>query len=196
MDSRYAAFFLPGMIGVMVSSDALFGVGPVMKEYFRQGVVREFRSYPLPLFWLFVTFIAVRLVFVAISGLLLILTSGVLFDFLPSMGDLALYVVGIALGYSAYSFIALTASFKGIYDNRDQGFKSTYYFLGMFLSGAFFDLSGQWPWADYISYAFPLRPMIDFMRGDICAFWFCLVWSAVTLTLFYQFTKTMKIKRA
>lgn len=191
----FAVFFLPGMIGVMVSSDALFAVGPVMKEYFRQGIVREFSGYPLPLFWLFATYVATRLLFVLVSAGLLIAISTVMFGYTPGPLALLHYGVGMVLGFTAYAFVALTISFIGIRDNKDQGFISLYYFLGMFLSDAYLILSARWPVLDIVSYVFPLKPVLKFMRGEDWALAPCLAWVAAAALGFVLLTRRMRLQR-
>lgn len=195
VNGDYARFFLPGMIGVMGSSDALFAVGPVIKEYFRQGIVREFRTYPFPLVWLFVSFILMRLVFIIFSAALLVSISVILFGFVPTPVDLVRYVVALGVGFSAYSFIALSISFRGIADNRDQGFISLYYFLGMFLSDAYMKLSDRVPALGMIGYAFPLKPVLQFMRGNNAALIPCMAWLVVSGGAFALLIRSMQLQR-
>jgi len=196
VDANYAVFFLPGMIGVMTTSDALFAVGPVMKEYFRQGIVREFRGYPLPIAWLFVTFIVTRLLFILVSATLLATVSALVFGYLPSAGTLALYAVAIVLGFASYGLIALCISFVGIVDNRDQGLLSLYYFLGMFLSDAYFSLSQKGWIFDAIGYLFPLKVMLQLMRGDAAAIAPMLAWFVAALGCFTLLVRSMRALRA
>jgi ABC-2 type transport system permease protein len=195
VDGAYAVFFLPGMIGVMTSSDALFAVGPVMKEYYRQGIVREFKGYPLPLPWLFITFIATRLIFVLISATLLMTVSALFFGYMPGAAELVRYAIAVTLGFATYGFLALCISFMGIADNRDQGIISLYYFLGMFLSDAYLALSERWPVLGIVGYIFPLKPMLQFMRGDPWAFGPMLAWLAAAGTGFILLTRSMRLQR-
>lgn len=195
VDADYAVFFLPGMIAVMTSSDALFAVGPVMKEFFRQGIVREFRNYPINIAWLFCTFIATRLLFVLTSSVLLAALSGILFGYVPDPGTALRYLVAVVLGFTTYGLIALCISFMGIVDNKDQGMLSIYYFLGMFLSDAYLSLS-QKNWVlDAVGYFFPLKPMLQLMRGNDMAAIPLLAWLAGAVTLFMLVVRSMRVAR-
>lgn len=195
VDGEYAHFFLPGMIGVMVSSDALFAVGPVMKEYFRQGIVREFRTYPFPLSWLFITFILTRLIFVMASATLLIFVSAVAFNYVPTASETSRFILAVLPAYASYSFIALIFSFWGIQDNRDQALISLYYFLGMFMSDAFISLSARWPILDVTGYIFPLKPALEFMRGDWNKFPIQIIWTGIAFGAFWHLTRSLRLKR-
>lgn len=193
INEAYAAFFLPGMIGVMVSSDGLYAVGGVIKEYYRQGIVREFRSYPVSLFWLFSTFIMVRLIYVAASVALLVLISWAMFDYLPDAATVLRYVFAIACGFASYSFIGLMIGFWGIQDNKDQPIISIYYFLGMFLSDAFMNLAARWAFMKTVTYfLFPLRSMLEFMRGDDAAAAGCVLWVLASMGAFALMMRRMK----
>ncbi len=165
----YAAFFVPGMIGVMASNDGIFAVGLVSKEFVRQGVVKEFRHLPISASWIFISFVIVRVLFVTLSNAILIATSWKLFNYIPDGYVIARYFVGAILCFAIYSFIGLAVGFYGVRDNRDHGILSIYYFLGMFLSDTFFDLSSVRPEFDLIGYLFPLKVVLQFMRGSDAA---------------------------
>lgn len=196
VDAEYAAFFLPGMMGVMVTSDALYAVGPVIKAYHQQGIFREFKTYPVPTAWLFISFILARLVVVCISSALLITLSAVLFGYLPSLETIALYALGIILGFMIYSLIALMISFAGITDNRDQGFISVLYFGGMFLSDAYMRLSTRGVLFDIIGYVFPLKPVLQVMRGDLMALPIVGCWLAASFVLYLLVINRARFQRA
>lgn len=192
---EYAVFFLPGMIGVMVSSDAMFATGPVVKQYYVLGIVREFRSYPIATAWLFVTFVLVRLVFVTIAALILIAISSFLFSYIPDPPVIVRYTIGVILCYSIYSFIALSVSFFGIVDNRDQGILSVYYFGGMFLADAYIALSRSSPILDLVGYIFPLKVVLKYMRGSDLDLLYLFVWLAVSVVLLIAVLSARKSTR-
>lgn len=195
VNADFAVFFLPGMLAVTTSSDALFAVGPVIKEYFRQGIVREFKNYPMPLSYLFFTFIATRLIFVFVSSCLLVALSGLIFGYFPGLLELGLYSLGLLFGFIIYSLLALCISFLGIKDNKDQGILSVYYFLGMFLSDAYITLSEKSEFFNAIGYIFPLKVVLKLMRGDISAILPCLAWLVLSAFWFMMLMRRMRIKR-
>lgn len=163
---EYAAYVLPGMVGVMCSSDGLYTVGPMVRGYITQGILREFSSLPGWTGSLFLGFILTRLVFVVTSLGCLVALSGLVFSYVPGAIELIRIFVGAALCFGAYALIAVGVTLLANSGVGDYGFSSVYYFLGMFLCDAFFVLSERNPTLTTISYMFPLKPALVFMRGD------------------------------
>lgn len=179
----YAEFVLPGMIGVMCSSDALYMVGPMIRTYLTQGLAREFKSLP---FWtghLFLGFVVTRLLFVTISMAFLIVASAALFSYLPAGTDALRILVGAAMTFVAYALLAVGISLFGNSSAGDYGFASVYYFLGMFLCDAFFVLFESDSMLYAFSFAFPLRPALLFMRGEDWPLAILAAWALAGLAL-------------
>lgn len=184
----YAEFVLPGMIGVMCSSDALYMVGPMIRTYLTQGLAREFKSLP---FWtghLFLGFAATRLIFVMISMACLIVASAALFSHLPGGAEALRILVGAAATFAAYALLAVGISLLANSSAVDYGFASVYHFLGMFLCDAFFVLFENDSMLYALAFAFPLKPALLFMRGEdwplaILAAWMLAGLALVVLVL-------------
>ena len=184
----YAEFVLPGMIGVMCSSDALYMVGPMIRTYLTQGLAREFKSLP---FWtghLFLGFAATRLIFVMISMACLIVASAALFSHLPGGAEALRILVGAAATFAAYALLAVGISLLANSSAIDYGFASVYHFLGMFLCDAFFVLFEKDSMLYALAFAFPLKPALLFMRGEdwplvILAAWMLAGLALVVLVL-------------
>lgn len=166
INKEYAQFFLPGMIASTVCSDALHAVGPVIKNYYTMNIVRYFKNYPPNISKLFIAFIITRLLFVLMGSIILVIIAMLFFNFTPSFFTILRYLIGIFITFWTYSFIALTFSFYGLKDNRDQGMIGIYYFLNIFLSDTFFILSKINIFFEVISYLFPLKYILVYMRGE------------------------------
>lgn len=164
--TEYARFVLPGMIGVMCSSDALYMVGPTVRSYMAQGLVREFRGLPLWTGHLFLGFTVTRLIFVLVSMTCLLVASKTLFGYLPDGAHVVRILFGAALTFLAYALLAVAVSIYANSSVGDYGFGSVYYFLGMFLCDAFFVLFEEDSTPYLLSFVFPLRPALLFMRGE------------------------------
>ena len=164
--TAYAEFVLPGMIGVMCSSDALYMVGPMIRTYLTQGLAREFKSLPLWTGHLFLGFAATRLIFVIISMAILIVASAALFSYLPAGMDALRILAGAAMTFVAYALLAVGVSLLGNSSAVDYGFASVYHFLGMFLCDAFFVMFENDSMLYALAFAFPLKPALLFMRGE------------------------------
>lgn len=195
INSDYAKFFLPGMIGSVFAADALYAVGPVIKNYYSMNIVRYYKNYPVNISYLFLGFIITRLIFIVFSSLILILLSGILFYYIPSLNEFLRYLIGIFLGFSIYSFIALTISLYGIQDNKDQGILSIIYFLTIFLTDAFFVISKANLTFDLIGYVFPLKVILIFMRGDDSFFMYSLAWLTLSYLIFHFRINKIQLKR-
>lgn len=195
VDSVYAAFFLPGMIGSIITSDALYSVAPEIKKYYTLQIVRYFRGYPLNIIWIFVTLILTRLVYISFASVLVILLSVFIFDYTPDFNSLILYLIGIFLGFSIYSLIGLTISLYGIKDDKDQSIFTLVYLMSIFLADAFFKMSRANDFFSVVSYFFPLRPVLDFMRGDLISVVYCFIWLLASLIFYYFKVNSMELKR-
>ena len=180
---EYAQFVLPGMIGVMCSSDALYMVGPMVRAYLTQGLVREFKGLPLWTGHLFLGFAATRLTFVLLSMACLLALSATLFAYVPTASDVGRIFVGAGMAFVTYALVAVGVSLLANSAMGDYGFGSLYYFTGMFLCDAFFVLSERNPFLNAISFAFPLKPALLFMRGDDWAALMLLGWTLAGLAL-------------
>lgn len=197
INDDYASFLLPGMIGSILASDGLYAVGPVIKQYHSMGLVRYFKNYPLNLSSLFGSFILTRMVFVLTTTTLMSLISLALFGFFPLGMDLLRYTLGIVLGFSIYSLIALSIAFFGIHDNKDKAAMSTLYFLSIFLTDAFFVVSKMNVFMDVVGYFLPLKVVLKFMReGDPIWLVACLGWLLFALFLFTRASKVVTLKRS
>jgi ABC-2 type transport system permease protein len=196
IDEDYTRFFLPGMIGCMVCSDAIYSIGPVIKKYYTMNIVRYFRGYPVNILSLFVGFVLTRLIFITLSMILLITLSVLLFCFNPSLVDLGRYLAGTFFIFTTYSFIGISISFYGIEDNKDHGIIGIYYLVTIFLSDAFFILSKANLFFDILGYFFPLRVMLNFMRGgDYMNLVYSALWMGVSLTIVLIVIRSLKLTR-
>ena len=189
IDADYAEFFLPGIIGSMVCSDALYAVGPVIKKYYSLNIVKYFHGYPIKMPYLFGGFVAARIIFVILSMLLLIAVSHSIFDFFPGCDAFLRYTLGIVLIFTIYSLIGLSISLWGLRDNKDQGIIGLYYMLTIFLSDAFFVLTKANVFFDFMGYLFPLRCVLDFMRGNPISLLYSMGWILVLIVVFVKIVK-------
>jgi ABC-2 type transport system permease protein len=111
------------------------------------------------------------------------------------MVDIGRYLIGTVIVFAIYSFIALTISFYGIKDNKDQGIIGIYYMLTIFLSDAFFVLSKANITFDIVGYFFPLRTILTYMRGDIFSLIYSFMWLIVSFLVFYYRIKKVNLTR-
>ncbi|BAV94479.1 ABC transporter permease [Ichthyobacterium seriolicida] len=191
----YINFFLSGMIGVTIIGDGLNAIGPVIKLYYSLGIVKYFKSYPLNIIWLFISFILVRMMVVLFSCLILILLSYLFFELSINQMNLTNYIIGGALLFIIYSFLGLLISLYGIDSDKSTLISSFVFFGSMFLSDAYFNISSVNTVFLFISYIFPLKVVLNFMRGnDIHLLW-SILWLILVSISFYLVITNTKLKR-
>jgi ABC-type multidrug transport system permease subunit len=161
---RYVDWLLPGVIGMNMMFNCLFGVGYVVVRYRKSGYLKRLSATPLKA----VEFISAQV----LSRLMLTLTVTLVIYLLASYlvgfhmrGSYLLLVVVAALG--AFSMIALSmfvvARFTS--DELAAGVLNALTWPMMMLSGVFFSLESAPHWLQLTAKVFPLTQMLDAARS-------------------------------
>jgi len=161
---RYIDWLLPGVIGMNMMFNCLFGVGYVVVRYRKSGFLKRLRATPLKA----VEFIGAQV----LSRLVLALTVTTIIYLLASWlvgfhmrGSFLLLIAIAALG--AFSMIALSmfvvARFTS--DELAAGVLNALSWPMMMLSGVFFSLEAAPHWLQIAARIFPLTQMLDAARA-------------------------------
>lgn len=161
---RYVDWLLPGVIGMNMMFNCLFGVGYVVVRYRKSGFLKRLSATPLKA----VEFIGAQI----LSRLLLTLVVTVTIYFLASWlvgfhmrGSYLLLAAVAALG--AFSMIALSmfvvARFTS--DELAAGVLNALTWPMMMLSGVFFSLEAAPHWLQMAAKLLPLTQMLDAARS-------------------------------
>ncbi len=159
----YLEWFFPGILGMNVMFSALFGVGYVVVNYRKNGVLKRMSVTPLRPFEFLSAQILSRM-FILIGVTAVVFTGCMLlfgFSMRGSVFDLlVIYCLG---GVSMISLSLLVAS-RSDSEEFAGGILNIITWPMMFLSEVWFSLEGAAPWIRNVSKIFPLTHVVDASR--------------------------------
>jgi ABC-2 type transport system permease protein len=164
VSTNYAAFLVPGLIGLNLLSTGLFAVGMVTVAYREKGKYRRLAVTPLPR-WVFLGGqILQRVTSVLLQTTLLLLAAW--FGFHISNQGSYLILAALVVGGTA-TFIALGFALSSFADTVETyGAISNIAFIPMMLlSGVYFRVDGAPQWIQRAILAFPLAPLLRALRA-------------------------------
>ncbi|MBI1752794.1 MAG: ABC transporter permease [Acidobacteria bacterium] len=161
---RYAAFLLPGLIGLNLVSIGLFSLGMVNVTYREQGFFRSLAVTPLPR-WIFLSSqIMQRWLVVMVQATLLLATGWLAFGIHNQGSQVSLFLLltlgcacFMSMGFAVAS-LARTAASYGILSNA-------LYFPMLMLSGVYFSMETAPSWMQRAVVVLPLSPFLRALRG-------------------------------
>ena len=161
---RYAAFLLPGLIGLNLLSIGLFSLGMVNVVYREKGYFRSLAVTPLPR-WVFLSSqILQRWMVVMVQAALLLVTGWLAFGIQNQGSHLSLFLLltlgcacFMSMGFAVASFARTTESY-GILSN-------VFYFPMLLLSGVYFSLETAPAWMQRAVVMLPLSPFLKALRA-------------------------------
>ncbi len=162
--TNYAAFLVPGLIGLNLLSTGLFAVGMVTVAYREKGKYRRLAVTPLPK-WVFLGGqILQRVTSVLLQTSLLLLAAWLGFHITNQGSYLvftALVVFGtatfIAMGFALSSFASTVETYGAV--------SNLAFFPMMLLSGVYFRLDGAPQWIQKAVLILPLAPFLRALRA-------------------------------
>jgi len=162
--TNYAAFLLPGLIGLNLLSMGLFSVGMVNVAYREKGKFRRLAVTPLPKWVFLLGQILHRLTVVVLQSAVCILAGWIGFGISNQGSYWALTLVlalgtgcFMALGFALSSFAETTETYGAI--------SNLFFFPMMFLSGVYFTLDAAPKWMQQAVTILPLSPYIRALRA-------------------------------
>ena len=162
--TNYAAFLVPGLVGMNLLSTGLFAVGMVTVAYREKGKYRRLAVTPLPK-WVFLGGqILQRVTSVLLQTSLLLLAAWLGFQITNQGSYLvftALVVFGtatfIAMGFALSSFASTVETYGAV--------SNLAFFPMMLLSGVYFRLDSAPPWLQKTVLILPLSPFLRALRA-------------------------------
>lgn len=160
----YAAYVLPGLMGLNLLMMGLFSAGMVDVTLREKGGYKRLATTPLPRYVYLAAAVCVRLVVVIVSASILMTVGATLFGVYNQgsyLSLLALVIMGtacfISLGYVLASFARTVDAYGGL---------SNMVFLPlMMLSGVYFSLDSAPNWLQRTSDLLPLTPLLKALRA-------------------------------
>jgi ABC-2 type transport system permease protein len=162
----YTTFFTPGMLAMAVMASTFTSLAISLTVMRDNGQLKRLRGTPLPPWTFFTGQVVSRLVLVAIEAVLVLGLGRLLFHVtlphsLSARGSFALVVL---LG--AATFTAIGVAYTRLIANADSApaLVQAVFLPLLFLSGAWFPISGLPHWLSSLAEDFPLAPLLDGMR--------------------------------
>ena len=162
--ANYAAFLLPGLLGLNLVSMGLFSVGMVNVSYREKGKFRRLAVTPLPKWIFLLGQVLHRLTVTVVQAAILLLVGRLLFG-IQNQGsylDLTLLMVlgtgcFMAFGFALSGFAETSEGYAAI--------SNLVFFPLMMLSGVYFTLDAAPAWLQHAVALMPLAPFIRALRA-------------------------------
>jgi ABC-2 type transport system permease protein len=161
---NYAAFLVPGLIGLNLLSMGLFAVGMVTVAYREKGKFRRLAVTPLPKWVFLLGQILQRVTVVVIQTALLLIAARLGFHIVNQGSYLifaALVIFGtatfLAMGFALSSFASTVETYGAI--------SNLVFFPLMLLSGVYFRIDNAPQWLQKIVFILPLSPYLRMLRA-------------------------------
>lgn len=163
-DGPYAAYLLPGLLGLNVLMMGIFSVGLVDVRLREKGGYKRLATTPLPRHVYLAAQVSVRLIMMTVSASALMLSGAVVFGIHNEGSYLALFALlifgsacFISLGYLMASFARNVEVYNGI--------ANLLFLPVMLLSGVYFSLDAAPGWLQRIADVLPLAPLLKALRA-------------------------------
>lgn len=162
--TNYAAFLLPGLLGMNLLSMGLFSVGMVNVSYREKGKFRRLAVTPLPK-WVFLMGQVLHRLTVTLVQTVVVLIAGRVFFGITNQGSYLLLILVMGLG--AACFMALGFALSSFADTSEAyaAISNVFFFPMMFLSGVYFTLDGAPKWMQQATQTLPLSPFLKTLRA-------------------------------
>jgi ABC-type multidrug transport system permease subunit len=162
--SNYAAFLLPGLLGLNLLSMGLFSVGMVNVSYREKGKFRRLGVTPLPKWIFLMGQILHRLTVTFLQAALMLLLGRFAFG-IANQGSYLLLAAVMALGTGC--FMAMGFALAG-FAQTSEGYaalSNVFFFPMTFLSGVYFTLDSAPRWMQQAVIVLPLAPFLKALRA-------------------------------
>jgi ABC-2 type transport system permease protein len=162
--ANYAAFLVPGLIGLNLLSMGLFSVGMVTVSYREKGKFRRLAVTPLPKWVFLLGQILQRATVVALQTAILLVAARLAFHIVNEGSTLLL--VGLVL-FGTATFIAMGFALSNLATTIETyaPISNLAFFPMMLLSGAYFRLDSAPAWIQKAVLVLPLSPYIRVLRA-------------------------------
>ncbi|MFO7827407.1 MAG: ABC transporter permease [Bacteroidales bacterium] len=193
-DNEYVSFLLSGIVGMTIASDGMFAIGPVIKEYYSNGLIKYLRKLPFNILLHFVGLIISRIITLLFIVFLLCISAYFIFGYAVTSLEIINFVFGVFTGLFVFSFLGLVIIFSGIKQGTDKGIINFIYFIILFTSNAFYPVGDFNQLIGYVGNALPLNQILCIMRGDGVNYTLA-IWIVGLMLLFVYLFKNVKFNR-
>ncbi len=160
----YAAFLLPGLVGLNLLSMGLFAVGMVNVAYREKGKFRRLAVTPLPKWVFLLAQILNRFVIAGLATSALVLTGRFVFG-IQNQGAVLSFALVVALGAAVFMAMGFALSAFAETTEVYGAISNIAFFPLMLLSGVYFTLDAAPKWLQQAVQFLPLAPFLRALRG-------------------------------
>lgn len=193
-NNKYFFNLFTGIIGMTIASDALFSIGPVIRSYKANNLLKFLRNLPMNILFHFCGLLISRMIAVLMAVVLVSAFSIILFDYMPSATTQILLGAGTVLGTFLFAFMGLFISFYSK-PEAERGVINFLYFVMLFVSGAFYPITIMPSFLQSFAQLLPLTHLLYFLRGEMIYLIHLLSWIFIFGVLFYITFNKIQIKR-
>ena len=186
---------LAGVIGMTIASDGIFAIGPVIKNYYSEGLIKYLRKLSHNSLVHFVGLILSRIIVLASIIPVLCLLAFLVFGYKVTFTGLLNYLSGMVVGLFIFSFLGLCFNFSGIKKQVDKGLSSLFYYIVLFTSDAFYPVGYFNEFLGFTGNLLPLNPVLSLLKGDGFAV-SLLPWGIIPMLLFILLFRKVKFDRS
>ncbi len=161
---RYVDWLFPGILGMNMMFNCLFGVGYVVLRYRKNGFLKRLHATPITAFEFLAAQVLSRLALILTVTTILYVGVGLVIGF-HSAGNPALLFLIATLGALSLIALGLTIAARFSSDELVGGLLNTLTWPMMLLSGVWFSLEGSPDWIRFVAQVFPLTHILDAARA-------------------------------
>jgi ABC-type multidrug transport system permease subunit len=162
--THYAAFLLPGLLGLNLLSIGLFSVGMVNVAYREKGKFRRLAVTPLPKWIFLLGQVLQRLTVSLVQAALLVLVGRLVFG-IQNQGSYLGFTLVLILGTGAFMALGFALSSFAETVETYGAISNLAFFPMMLLSGVYFTLDAAPGWLQKAVGILPLAPYVQALRG-------------------------------
>ena len=162
--ANYAAFLLPGLLGMNLMSMGLFAVGMVNVSYREKGKFRRLAVTPLPKWIFLMGQVLHRLTVTLIQTIFLLIVGRLVFG-IENQGSYLLLSVVMVVGTACFMAMGFALSSFADTSETYAAISNLLFFPMMFLSGVYFTLDAAPKWLQQAVIALPLSPFLKALRA-------------------------------
>ncbi len=162
--ANYAAFLLPGLLGLNLVSMGLFSVGMVNVSYREKGKFRRLAVTPLPRWIFLLGQVLHRLTVTVVQAAILLLVARLVFG-IQNQGSFLDLLFLMTLGTGC--FMAFGFALSGFAETSEgyAAISNLVFFPLMMLSGVYFTLDAAPAWLQHTVALMPLAPFLRALRS-------------------------------
>ncbi len=160
----YAAFLVPGLVGLNLLSMGLFAVGMVTVAYREKGKFRRLAVTPLPKWVFLLGQILHRVTVVALQTTVLLLAARFGFG-ITNQGSYLLFALLVVFGTATFLAMGFALSSFASTVETYGAISNLVFFPMMLLSGVYFRLDGAPRWMQAAVSVLPLSPYLRALRA-------------------------------